>query len=283
MTLSEEKTRRPRRRLTKRSPAKPVIEFLNYFKGIHQFTDKNIDRIIGAVAPLPEGKVKSKRWIDDGSSQRVVLVDRRDELAHQLELTVAALHWKDSRRAEPASKRQKQFEAIEAAADRLLKSLMTAGFIQSESPAKKPMPPADFLQALAIYIQKAKIDEKAALPNDWLVDCVHTIKAVRNSAMAAKTACAKSKTTGRSGSESRHKGNESLQDLVRKLKAIHRTIWKKPARISRPPGGGLPTGPFVRFVSTCFSILQIDKTDEAIAHKARAKSPPSAKSTSKKI
>ena len=269
--METKRIERPKRGSTKRSPSEPLIGFLSYFDGDRYFTEQQVGRIIEAVGSLPEGKIRSKQWTEDGSLQCIVLVDRRDELARQLDLAFAALNWSDSRQDGPASIRQKQFESIQAAADRLLKSLKAAGFIRSEPSAECLSLPSDFLEAIALCLQKANLEEGVIPPDKSLGKCVQAVKALRNSAIAAKAASERSKTTGRSGFEARYKGDQPLQQFVHKLKAIYRAIWRKPAKTSRPQDGGPPTGPFLRFVSTCFSILRIDKTDEAIAHMTRPK------------
>src|SRR5262245_14401923 len=220
--IKTRRIRRPERGSTKRSPSEPLAGFLSYFDGHRYFTDQQVGRIIEAVGSLPEGKIRSKRWTEDGSLQCISFVDRKDELARQLDLAFAALNWSDSRQDGPASECQKQFESIQAAADRLLRSLKAAGFIQSKPTAECLSPPSDFLEAIALCLQKGSLEESVISPDISLGKCVQAIKALRNSAIAAKAACERSKTTGRSGSEARYKGDQPLQEFVHKLKAIYR-------------------------------------------------------------
>jgi hypothetical protein len=91
---------RSKRGPTKRTPQE-LSGFLNYFKGHRLFTEQQIDKIIEAVGNLPNTRVKSKRWTDDGSKQRQVLVDRRDELMFRIESATAVLAYLDGKRTEP--------------------------------------------------------------------------------------------------------------------------------------------------------------------------------------
>jgi hypothetical protein len=123
---------RAKRGPTKRAPLE-LSGFLNYFKDQRRFTEQQIDNIIEAVGKLPNTRVKSERWTDDGSKQRRVLVDRRDELVFRMELATAVFAYHDGKRTDPASETEKRLKAIASPVAELLRTLEAANVIKRRS------------------------------------------------------------------------------------------------------------------------------------------------------
>ena len=271
--------------------------------GNRHFSAADIDSII-ATCPggLPKGQFDIRQLDPKGTSVIPHMVDRRTALQEKLERAAA---WNLPSRSLPSnpspSEMKKRFQAIETSARNLLKSLGLPDTDDLYDPFDHS-PDEISLAVLRPLKRQAELTGPriGGFPNhppvnfemdgdsytDYngpaqLRDVIEGVKYLRDwSAVAKGNAAARVVST-----RNRHKGDESLSNLICVLVGIWVDVFEKRIKVAtgkpETDEAGKAIGPLIRFIQACLKPLNESHSDESIKDRIRTKFKGKGKSGSK--
>lgn len=206
------------------------------------YTDQDIDRIVEAAGPLPDGEVEHRRPVPDGTGFETVIVFRREALSDRLESAARAWDIAAQFQTKPTTiQAAESHERIAKCAARLLKAL--------------EMPEAGDLDDMPPAIRYGPMLAYAEAEGQNLDEAVLVVQGILRWSRQA----AEEEMEPRSVS---HEGDTALNALFRSLIRIWVEIFEQKitTRETTLKGGSTRAAPTIRFVQAALRPILKDAT-----------------------